>query len=66
LEKEKKLFCLPAQIESFGFIVWTSTQNWVRRSTAVDIAVQSAVQQCKPSQWTCSSGTSKGLRMFLM
>jgi len=38
---------LPADIDERD-LIWTSTQNCVNSTAAVDFAAQSAVQQCNP------------------
>jgi len=48
LEKGKGLLFPAHTGHRFGSIVWTSTQIWVKDSTAVDFAAQSAVQQWNP------------------
>jgi len=51
--------------ERFGSIVWPSTRNWVRLcSCRLCSSICCSAKQCS-LQWTCSSGTSKGLRTQL-
>jgi len=62
LEKERTFVACRHRSERFGYIVWTSTQNWVRLySCRLCSSICCSAMQ-STSQWTCSSGTLKGLR----